>query len=110
GHRGRPRAAQRGGAGRAWRCRARPPRKRSGARPASPSRRGALNPIERLSAARARRERLVIGLLSGTSADGTDAALCAIEGFDESTRLTMRAFVSTPFVRPLRERIFRVSE
>jgi len=69
-----------------------------------------VNPVERLSAARARRERLVIGLLSGTSADGTDAALCAIEGFDETTRLTMRGFVSTPFARPLRERIFRLSE
>jgi anhydro-N-acetylmuramic acid kinase len=66
--------------------------------------------LERLAASRARRERLVIGLLSGTSADGTDAALCAIEGFDETTRLTMRSFVSTPFPRDLRERIFRVSE
>jgi anhydro-N-acetylmuramic acid kinase len=69
-----------------------------------------VTPLERLAAARGRRERLVVGLLSGTSADGTDAALCAIEGFDESTRLTMRAFVSTPFARPLRERIFRVAD
>jgi anhydro-N-acetylmuramic acid kinase len=66
--------------------------------------------LDRLAGARARRERLVIGLLSGTSADGTDAALCAIEGFDETTRLTMRSFVSTPFPRALRERIFRVAE
>jgi anhydro-N-acetylmuramic acid kinase len=66
--------------------------------------------LERLAAARARRERLVIGLLSGTSADGTDAALCAIEGFDETTKLSVRSFVSTPFPRDLRERIFRVSE
>ncbi|HVZ85370.1 MAG TPA: anhydro-N-acetylmuramic acid kinase [Polyangia bacterium] len=66
--------------------------------------------ITRLMAARARPERLVIGLLSGTSADGTDAALCAIEGFDEDTRLTTRSFVSTPFSRPLRERIFRLAE
>lgn len=69
-----------------------------------------MTPLERLVASRARKQRLVVGLLSGTSADGTDAALCAIEGFDETTRLTMRAFVSTPFTRPLRERIFRVSE
>jgi anhydro-N-acetylmuramic acid kinase len=66
--------------------------------------------LDRLAGARARRERLVIGLLSGTSADGTDAALCAIEGFDEATKLTMRSFVSTPFSRALRERIFRVAE
>jgi anhydro-N-acetylmuramic acid kinase len=68
------------------------------------------SPLARLQAARARPQRLVIGLLSGTSADGTDAALCAIEGVDETTRLTVRAFVGTPFSRPLRERIFRLSE
>ena len=67
-------------------------------------------PLARLQAARERRERLVIGLLSGTSADGTDAALCTIEGVDDTTRCTVRGFVSTPFARPLRERIFRVAE
>jgi anhydro-N-acetylmuramic acid kinase len=67
-------------------------------------------PLARLQAARARGERLVIGLLSGTSADGTDAALCAIEGVDDTTRCTVRGFVSTPFARPLRERIFRLAE
>ena len=67
-------------------------------------------PLARIHAARARRERLVIGLLSGTSADGTDAALCAIEGVDDTTRCTVRGFVSTPFARPLRERIYRLAE
>jgi anhydro-N-acetylmuramic acid kinase len=67
-------------------------------------------PLARIHAARARRQRLVIGLLSGTSADGTDAALCAIEGVDDATRCTVRGFVSTPFARPLRERIFRLAE
>jgi anhydro-N-acetylmuramic acid kinase len=68
------------------------------------------DPLARLLAARERPTRLVIGLLSGTSADGTDAALCAISGSGETTRLTMRAFVTTPFPRPLRERIFRISQ
>ena len=68
------------------------------------------DPLQRLLAARDRPGRLVVGLLSGTSADGTDAALCAIDGADETTRLTVLAFVSTPFERPLRERIFRVSQ
>ena len=70
----------------------------------------ARDPLARLQAARERRERLVIGLLSGTSADGTDAALCAIEGVDDTTRCTVRGFVSTPFARPLRERIFRLAQ
>ena len=70
----------------------------------------AADPLARLLAVRERPTRLVVGLLSGTSADGTDAALCAISGSGESTHVVTRSFVTTPFARPLRERIFRVSE
>jgi anhydro-N-acetylmuramic acid kinase len=66
--------------------------------------------LTRLLAAREKPVRLVIGMLSGTSADGTDAALCEIGSFGETTRLSVRAFVTTPFPRPLRERIYRVSQ
>jgi anhydro-N-acetylmuramic acid kinase len=68
------------------------------------------DPVSRLLAVRERPRRIVIGLLSGTSADGTDAALCEIAGFGENTGLVARAFVTTPFPRPLRERIYRVSQ
>jgi len=68
------------------------------------------DPLRRLLALRERPSRLVVGLLSGTSADGTDAALCEIAGAGESTRLTVRAFVTTPFPRALRERIFRLAQ
>ena len=68
------------------------------------------DPLARLLALRERPRRIVIGLLSGTSADGTDAALCEIAGFGENTGLVARAFVTTPFPRPLRERIYRVSQ
>jgi anhydro-N-acetylmuramic acid kinase len=67
------------------------------------------DPLQHLLELRARPVRRVIGLLSGTSADGTDAALCEIAGAGEATRLTALAFVTTPFPRPLRERIFRLA-
>jgi anhydro-N-acetylmuramic acid kinase len=68
------------------------------------------DPLRRLLAARERPRRIIIGLLSGTSADGTDAALCEIGGSGENTGMVARAFVTTPFPRPLRERIYRVAQ
>jgi anhydro-N-acetylmuramic acid kinase len=68
------------------------------------------DPLARLLAIRERPRRVVIGLLSWTSADGTDAALCEIAGHGENTGLVARAFVTTPFSRALRERIFRVAQ
>ena len=49
--------------------------------------------------------RYIIGLMSGTSADGTDAALVRFEG--DSIELV--AFVFVPFADDLRERILAVS-
>jgi len=67
------------------------------------------DPIQRIYDLRARPSRRIIGLLSGTSADGTDAALCEIEGAGEAMRLVSTTFVTTPFTRELRERIFRLA-
>jgi len=68
------------------------------------------DPVKRLMDLRDRPRRVVIGLLSGTSADGTDAALCDIAGHGENTELVVRAFVTTPFPRKLRERIYRLAQ
>jgi anhydro-N-acetylmuramic acid kinase len=67
------------------------------------------DPIQRIYDLRARPRRRIIGLLSGTSADGTDAALCEIEGAGEAMQLVSTTFLTTPFPRELRERIFRLA-
>jgi anhydro-N-acetylmuramic acid kinase len=71
---------------------------------------GGADPLARLLALRTQPSRLVLGLLSGTSADGTDAALCEITGAGESTDLHLLAFATVPFARPLRERIFGLGQ
>ena len=51
----------------------------------------------------------VIGLMSGTSADGMDAALVEIAGFSLSTRVKMLSFVSLPYAEDVREEILRLA-
>jgi anhydro-N-acetylmuramic acid kinase len=80
----------------------------SGARDVGPGPGG--DALLRLLELRRRPSRLVVGLLSGTSADGTDAAVCEIHGCGTSTRVRMLSFVTTPFKRDLRERIFALSD
>lgn len=54
-------------------------------------------------------ERLCLGLISGTSADGVDAALCRIRGSGDSTRLALVAHATTPFDEDLRRRVHEVA-
>ncbi len=53
--------------------------------------------------------RLVIGLMSGTSADGVDAALCRITGHGTSTKVEQLGFVFDPFDTQVREEILRLA-
>jgi anhydro-N-acetylmuramic acid kinase len=53
---------------------------------------------------------LVIGLMSGTSADGVDAALVQIAGNARSTHIRLQAFHTFPFPAGMREAILAASD
>ncbi len=65
--------------------------------------------MERLKALWARDTLRVIGLMSGTSADGMDAALTEITGFGAATRVRTLAFVSLPYDEAVRGEILRLA-
>ncbi len=50
----------------------------------------------------------VIGLMSGTSADGIDAAVIDIEGTGETLRARLRHFITVPFPEDVRQRVLRL--
>ena len=52
---------------------------------------------------------LVIGLMSGTSLDGVDAALVEITGSGEGTRIQLKHFVSVPFSNDVQAELLRVA-
>jgi anhydro-N-acetylmuramic acid kinase len=50
----------------------------------------------------------VIGLMSGTSVDGIDAAVVDIEGTGETLRARLRHFITVPFPEDVRQRVLRL--
>jgi anhydro-N-acetylmuramic acid kinase len=67
--------------------------------------------FDRLLRIAAKPRRCVLGLMSGTSVDGIDAALVEIEGHGggaEPVRVRLQAFATYPFPPTLRERVFRL--
>ncbi|TMQ52079.1 MAG: hypothetical protein E6K72_09600, partial [Candidatus Eisenbacteria bacterium] len=58
---------------------------------------------------RALNERLVVGLMTGTSADAVDAALVRMRGLGPETRHTLVAYRETPLEAPLRREILEVA-
>ena len=59
-----------------------------------------------LESLRSKREKYVVGLMSGTSVDGIDAALVKITGSFTATQVEEMAFKSYPFPPDIRQRIF----
>ena len=64
--------------------------------------------MKRLLALASRDEKFVVGLMSGTSVDGIDAALVRITGSYTSTRVEEIAFENYAYPTGIRERIFRL--
>jgi len=67
-----------------------------------------VNRVGRLLHIAVKESRLVVGLMSGTSVDGIDAALVEITGHGEAARVRLIAFDSFPFPPELRARVFRL--
>ncbi len=63
-----------------------------------------------LTVVRQKPSRLVIGLMSGTSADGIDAVLTVISGSKETLKVRQLSFVYLPFDVQVRQRILKVAE
>ena len=54
--------------------------------------------------------RRIVGLMSGTSADGVDAAVVEVVGSGRETQARIEAFDTTPLSPPLRQKIFDLFE
>ncbi|MEY4058496.1 MAG: hypothetical protein RLZ50_1708, partial [Bacteroidota bacterium] len=52
--------------------------------------------------------RKVIGLMSGTSLDGLDIALCTIAGAGNTTKVLLDEFITVPYASDLKEKLLTV--
>jgi anhydro-N-acetylmuramic acid kinase len=69
----------------------------------------ALEPRSRILRYRGREPRFVAGVMSGTSLDGIDVAICTISGTGSTLRQSLVAFESTPYDDAVRRRLLAAS-
>jgi anhydro-N-acetylmuramic acid kinase len=65
--------------------------------------------LERLLRATRKHERLCVGLISGTSVDGAEAALCRVRGTGPAASLELVAHLTLPFEKELQDRVLAAS-
>ncbi|NBJ91567.1 anhydro-N-acetylmuramic acid kinase [Parablautia muri] len=65
-----------------------------------------MHPLAKLAG---KESRLVIGLMSGTSADGIDAALVKIEGYWLATKVEQLGFITVPYPEKARNEILKAA-
>ncbi|MBY0433015.1 MAG: anhydro-N-acetylmuramic acid kinase [Cyclobacteriaceae bacterium] len=64
--------------------------------------------ISKLHTLASKKSRLIIGLMSGTSMDGLDVALCKVSGNGLKTKLTLQHFHTVPYSVAEKERILEI--